>query len=391
METSHGPTPAASTRTRTSSGPGCGISVSVSRITSGPPGSLTMIACIVSPARLVYGRSMPLSALQHTPNGWIHRARPGSFPQSPGRYRRDAAADENALHIARPASGLYQQPARPAGEPSLMQDELPVHLGAAGAREVRANGARRTARGDILGAAVVGPVPSFHSVRVEQIGVLGADRGEPAAEVGGRDRGPRERRCRDRDHDVGQARRHHGRRQARYKVGGAEADAAENRGGSRRRQLRAELGPSLVEGRAERGAATSGPGGHGLGRQLDDPVPRSAAAGPVVKHRRGAEYRVPGEVEFLHQVEDPRAPPVLRRCRREKDALEMPELPRDGEHLPGRGRAGIGDEHRQAVARERPLGKDVDVLVVHVSNYQPAAQGWAVHLAVKWTYDRGRL
>src|SRR5215469_14399132 len=49
-ETSQGPTPAASTLTSTSPEGGSGVLASLTCSTSGPPNSLTVIACIAAPA-----------------------------------------------------------------------------------------------------------------------------------------------------------------------------------------------------------------------------------------------------------------------------------------------------------------------------------------------------
>ena len=114
-------------------------------------------------------------------------------------------------------------------------------------------------------------------------------------------------------------------------------------------------------------AVAGGLHGHGLGGQFDRPLPRRVAAGAVVQDCRGTQDRVTGKVKLAFQIEDP-GPPAAASCRGpEEDAFEMAELPGDREHL-ARGRGAVSQEDRDAVARERGIGENVDMLELHVSN-----------------------
>src|SRR5215510_6515580 len=86
---------------------------------------------------------------------------------------------------------------------------------------------------------------------------------------------------------------------------------------------------------------------------------------------------VTGEVKLFCQVEHPGLPAGAIRSRPEEDAFEMPELLSDREHLTG-GQGAVAEEYRHAVARERGIGEDVNVLEVHASNCRTGARCPAV-------------
>jgi hypothetical protein len=63
-----------------------------------------------------------------------------------------------------------------------------------------------------------------------------------------------------------------------------------------------------------------------------------------------------GEVQLFVQIEDPGRPVGFSHRRTEEDALEMPELPGDRQHLAGR-QGAVAEEYRDAVAGERGIGE----------------------------------
>jgi hypothetical protein len=80
---------------------------------------------------------------------------------------------------------------------------------------------------------------------------------------------------------------------------------------------------------------------------------------------------VTGKVKLLDLVENPGPPAGPVRARRQEDALEVPELLGNREHLAGRQRPPPGHEDRHAVARERRLGEHVGMLEVHTATVAP--------------------
>lgn len=129
-----------------------------------------------------------------------------------------------------------------------------------------------------------------------------------------------------------------------------------------------ELRPTLIKHRVvavssfSRGEADCPVG------QLDVPRPRLRVRrcpfGGCAVHDRGrAEQWVASEGQLGGQIEHAGTPRLLIRCALQEHRLEVTQLLRDLQHLPGSQAVGV-QEDRQAVAVVRRGGEDVDVRVV---------------------------
>lgn len=88
-----------------------------------------------------------------------------------------------------------------------------------------------------------------------------------------------------------------------------------------------------------------------------------------VQHTGRPDDRVPGEVQFLGEIEDPRLPGGGLRglVRGQEDRLEVAQLLGDPLHLVTAEPAGVR-EHGEAVAAVGQAGEDIDMEVVHAAD-----------------------
>ena len=254
----------------------------------------------------------------------------------------------------------HLQLARPPGEAALRQAQRRTGRRQPVAHEVGARRPGRAAGGHILDAAEVVPGAQLRCLRIEHERELRSELGQPRLEIVAADGRARQRVCADRHDQVRQAGGHHLQRQAGVEIARLQPQGGKHAGTSHGGQRLAELRDALVHLGEHRGAAQRGAHAEGAGRQTQLPFARGLLPSQLVMQHGGrAKHRMAGEIQLFLDGEDARRGAIGRHLA-EEDGLELAHLLR--QRLHALGRPAVGVEHdRQAVARERARGEDVDV------------------------------
>ena len=165
--------------------------------------------------------------------------------------------------------------------------------------------------------------------------------------------------------EIAQASRDDLERQAVIELGGGEAKRCRDGRPLGPRQRAEELGlPGVKHRRHVPAGAADRAHLNAAGLEADRPVARSAGLRVcrLVQHGRGAEHRVPGEVQLFGQVEHAGPRLAVGRPGLDEHGLEVTQLPRYQRHLRGGQRRRVHDD-RHAVAGVRDGREDVHVVV----------------------------